>query len=79
MKGAVLMALAVIACDARTSTYTLYRTSTAPGVQRVHVATFDADDSDDYNQFNCFKAAELFAGRPSVAVRYWCEKGRYHA
>jgi hypothetical protein len=62
--------------------YTLYRSAVALPELRIHVATFDADDSKDpqfktYNQDNCLTAANLFQNQPNVTVRYWCEKGRY--
>jgi hypothetical protein len=59
--------------------YTLYRTSPVSGnsINRIHIATFDADEGGEYNRENCFVAADLFMNQPSVVVRYWCEKGRY--
>jgi hypothetical protein len=57
--------------------YTLYRESTVPEIKRVHIATFDADESDDYNRANCETARSLFAAQLGVVVRYWCEKGYY--
>jgi len=58
--------------------YTLYRNTVVEGTpQRVHMATFDADENEDYNRENCQTAAELFQAQPGVMVRYWCEKGRY--
>lgn len=73
-------AVAVIAgCDSRTPTHTLYRSSTATPNARIHVATFDSKDSDEYNRENCQFAMDLFQAQPGVKVRYWCEKGRYRA
>jgi hypothetical protein len=57
--------------------YTLYRTSPVDASMRLHVATFDAQESESYNRENCLVAANLFAGQPGVKVRYFCEKGRY--
>jgi hypothetical protein len=59
--------------------YTLYRGSAAANssASRIHIATFDANESEEYNRENCFIAAELFMKQPGVLVRYWCEKGRY--
>jgi hypothetical protein len=59
--------------------YTLYRTSPVSGnsISRIHIATFDADEGEEYNRENCFTAADLFMNRLGVVVRYWCEKGRY--
>jgi hypothetical protein len=57
--------------------YTLYRASTVPGIKRIHIATFDADENDEYNRTNCDTARSLFEGQLGVVVRYWCEKGYY--
>ena len=47
--------------------------------ERVHIATFDADQSDpSYNAINCEAIREredrmaITEGRP---IRYWCERG----
>src|SRR5262245_32456347 len=82
----LLASLMLSGCDSNTSdTYTLYRNS--PGIRdatygredmRIHVATFDAaDNGNNYNQENCRIASEVFAKRPGVIARFWCEKGRY--
>jgi hypothetical protein len=62
--------------------YTLYRTGVGFSDMRIHVATFDSDDSRDskfqtYNLDNCRLAASLFQNQPNVTTKYWCEKGRY--
>jgi hypothetical protein len=44
---------------------------------RIHVATFDAGDGEDYNRENCEIARSLFRVQPGVLVKYWCEIGRY--
>ena len=73
LSGAMLLA----SCgDANSPTYTLYRASPVSD-ERVHMATFDAKQSGNYNQENCFIARDLFLAQPGVTVRYWCEKGRY--
>ncbi|WP_027057386.1 hypothetical protein [Mesorhizobium loti] len=56
--------------------YTLYRGSVT-GPMRIHVASFDSADGEAYNRENCHIAAGLFQAQPGVAVKYWCEKGRY--
>lgn len=58
-------------------TYTLYRNSTTDENMRIHVATFDAAEGNDYNSGNCDIAKNLFASQDGVKVRYWCEKGGY--
>ena len=62
--------------------YTLYRAGVGLPDLRVHVATFDSDDSKQaqfktYNQDNCQTAMQLFQSQPNVTIRYWCEKGRF--
>jgi hypothetical protein len=51
----------------------------AVGGARLHVATFDAAEGDEYNRGNCEIAADLFGKQPGVRVRYWCEKGGFRA
>jgi hypothetical protein len=46
-------------------TYTLYRTSAVDASMRLHVATFDAKESESYNRENCLMAANLFAAQPA--------------
>jgi hypothetical protein len=63
------------------SVYTLYRTSPVPvptpELQRVHVATFDAEGGEQYNRENCDITRQLFQAQPGIVVRYWCEKGSF--
>ena len=65
------------ACADSGETYTLYRGSIV-GNMRIHIATFDTAEGNDYNQTNCQIAADLFEKQPGVSVRYWCELGKYH-
>ena len=58
-------------------TYTLYRNSVTADGMRLHVATFDATDSEAYNRDNCAQVQELFQRQPGVKTRFWCEKGRF--
>lgn len=57
--------------------YTLYRNSVSFADMRIHVATFDAEDGEQYNKENCNLARELFVKQPGVIVKYWCERGRF--
>ena len=62
--------------------YTLYRNSPTVGTisgddARIHVATFDAAEDQDYNRKNCEIARDLFASQPGFTVRYWCERGKF--
>ena len=75
-------------CGALTGgdTYTLYRNSPTDPAMRVHWATFDADESGDYNGENCQMAVDLLTdnlkrlnGDGYAPVRFWCEKGTYRA
>lgn len=59
------------------SPYTLYRDSVSGESMRVHVATFDAAENDQYNRSNCAQAQNLFQHQRSVKTRFWCEKGRF--
>ena len=64
---------------------TLYRDS--PGLSaidlpnvRVHVATFDTDETSGYNHRECDRISRLLnanAEAQKVSTKYWCEPGRY--
>lgn len=68
--------LFLYACKAE-DTYTLYRSSPLDDNMRIHVATFDSSDGNDYNLENCNIAKSLFANQSGVAASFWCEKGHY--
>lgn len=74
---ALALPLLLTACDGNDLTFTLYRNSLVNLVERVHVATFNADQSARYNRENCDLAAKALSDRPEATVRYWCENGRY--
>ncbi len=57
--------------------YTLYRNTAFDKSSRVHVGTFDADDSVIYNQSMCEKTKNLMLTEPDLADRYWCEPGYF--
>lgn len=57
--------------------FTLYRSSPADDHMRIHVASFDADESAAYNEENCRLAAEHLRKQARLDVRYWCEKGPF--
>lgn len=67
--------LLLAGCSQAGPSYTLYRTGLDGS--RVHVATFDANESGSYNEENCLLAASMFQDQPGLVVRYWCEKGRF--
>ncbi len=74
----ILPALVLTAAGgAAASTFTLYRNSPIDPSMRLHVATFDAADGEQYNRENCNLAADLFSRQAGVKTRFWCETGRF--
>ena len=63
--------------SAAETSYTLYRNSIVLENTRYHVATFDSTDGHDYNETNCWIAADLFQNQQYVKTRFWCEKGKF--
>lgn len=74
---ALASAVVTLSCSVDGETYTPYRNSVTDDRTRIHVATFDADQSAAYNQENCAQAQELFQQQSDVKVKFWCEKGQY--
>lgn len=74
--GPTLAAL-VASCSPDDHAYTLYRNSVTDPNMRLHIATFDAAEKEEYNRENCDVAQKLFGVQPGVKTRFWCEKGRY--
>lgn len=81
---ALLAATSGLSACAGDGVFTLYRSGVSTpevGISmenaRIHIATFDADESEGYNRENCEIASKLFQAQPGVKVRYWCEKGGY--
>lgn len=56
--------------------FTLYRNSVTDENMRLHVATFDATETAEYNLGNCEQAQRLFQSQQGVKSKFWCEKGR---
>lgn len=78
----VFALLIVAGCDTGTDgrdMYTLYRSDTEDPAHRVHVATFDAENGQEYNRSNCSRAQQLFQAQPGGTTRFWCERGRFHS
>ncbi|MBT9513271.1 MAG: hypothetical protein IV104_13070 [Acidovorax sp.] len=74
----IVLALVMTAAGgAVASTFTLYRNSPLDPSMRLHVATFDAADGEQYNRENCNLAADLFSRQGGVKTRFWCEAGRF--
>jgi hypothetical protein len=73
--GALVMPVGWLGSDG--GAYTLYRSSVLDPGMRLHVATFDAADGEQYNGENCSLAADLLQHQDGVKVRFWCEKGHY--
>lgn len=74
----VALAVAPALAQSDGDIYTLYRNSVLDASMRIHIATFDAADGEDYNAGNCNIAADLFQRQPDVETRFWCKPGRYH-
>jgi hypothetical protein len=74
---AVALVVVLTSCGTDDVTYTLYRSSPVDPNMRLHIASFDASQKEEYNSGNCDIAANLFRAQPGVTVKYWCEKGRY--
>jgi hypothetical protein len=72
----VIAGIVLLGCS-DAAVYTLYRNSVAMEGARLHVATFDAPDGEEYNSENCQAARDLFQQQPGVRTRFWCEKGRF--
>jgi hypothetical protein len=83
---AVLAAIGVFACKGSSSrvpedrVYTLYRSSTVTD-ERLHMATFDAAQSDlFYNLTNCEASRRVEQEEQhqrGTVIKFWCEKGYY--
>jgi hypothetical protein len=86
--AALIAISATAACGQGSPTWTLYREGTVYG-PRIHVGTFDADDTGGgthrYNESNCKAAARLFyktaedeaETKGLLPTKYWCEEGTY--
>jgi hypothetical protein len=72
----MISGIALLGCS-DAAVYTLYRNSPLMENTRLHVATFDSADSEQYNSETCLVARDLFQRQPGVSVRFWCEKGRF--
>ena len=57
--------------------YTLDRDSILLEGERIHFATFDANDTEQYNKDNCLSTADLIMKLPNLQEKYWCENGYY--
>lgn len=75
----VVLCLFTVACNGGPDhTYTLYRNSAVNDSLRVHVATFNAAESEIYNRDNCGEVGTLLHAKSGpVKLHYWCEKGAF--
>ena len=64
-------------CSSDNETFTLYRNSVTDENMRVHVASFNAADGEDYNKGNCEQAQLLFQAQNDIKTKFWCEKGAF--
>lgn len=91
---AMVTALALSGCTFQASankpTSTLYRNSPIDYGSRVHFATFDADDTQDFNMQNCVMTARVLNSNMDAANKaegnqrdpklgFWCEPGQFNA
>jgi hypothetical protein len=65
----ILLSILCISCS-DSNGYTLYRNSVAGADMRIHVASFDSTDGDDYNRINCQIAQELFQKQNGVQTNF---------
>jgi hypothetical protein len=72
----ILISVFLLACS-QSDTYTLYRNSVTDENMRIHVASFNSSDGENYNQGNCKIAQELFQKQDGVKTKFWCEKGAF--
>jgi len=90
--GGVVMALATLAlagCDGKSADpVTLYRNSPLDTSMRIHFATFDAPDGENFNLSNCQMAvralnanvdalAKRDGGERDPSAGFWCEIGSF--
>ncbi len=86
----VLMLTALTACSlsspSESEPVTLYRNSQVDSSMRIHIATFDAEDSGQYyNLVNCRLASKVLnanvealnPGKEQQTVGFWCEEGNF--
>ena len=76
----VVVASSLVGCSGAVSdanSFTLYRSSVTDKAMRIHVASFDSEAGEAYNQENCRQAELLFQSQPGVETKFWCEKGRF--
>jgi hypothetical protein len=71
-----IAAVLAAACSRQPEAYTLLRNETVGDTSRIVVATFDANETEEFNRGNCEHARELFQIEPANRSRFWCEKGK---
>ena len=63
-------AFSLSGCEAeRSDSFTLYRNSALDHSLRVHWASFNANDKDNYNMNNCLMAARLLNANVSASAK----------
>jgi hypothetical protein len=89
--GVIAALVAISGCSSAPKyEYTLYRNSPLDLGMRVQFASFNADESSEYNGGNCRMAARLLNANvaasakaegkePIVGAGFWCEPGPYQA
>ena len=71
MKKLILVAL-LLGCSSD-NTYELKRTSPVLD-SLIHIATFDAGESSDYNKGNCEISRDLLQSQPGIVTTFICIK-----
>lgn len=88
LMGSIIISCATVsgcADDSGAKIYTLYRNSSIANDMRIHVATFDANETDRfYNRNNCEMSARLrnanvkaFDPDSDQKAGFWCEPGKF--
>jgi hypothetical protein len=75
----VCVVSAMCACsiggESDSNVFTVYRNSVTDENMRIHVATFDANEKDEYNRANCKQAKRFFKGSRVFASSIGAKRG----
>ena len=73
----LVITLSFLCISCSDGVYTLYRNSVLDKNERIHIATFDSSDGNEYNKENCELSSELLQNQDGVVTKFWCEKGKF--
>lgn len=87
-KAVIILLLGLAGCGNASGEVTLYRNSPIDATMRVHFASFNAEESIDFNFQNCMMAARLLNANVAALAEeqgktvdptagFWCEAGAY--